>query len=138
MILACNPGLDHDEFVAAEPSHHIFDANDRTQTFGNRLKQGIAAVVPKGVVDLLEAVEIEEVHGDAVMPQGENGKRRLQTFDELRAICQTGQRVVMREEADASIRLLLLLGSPIPGERRKPERQCGTAQSDNAAIRDVR
>ena len=104
MSLARDPGLDHDEFVAAEPSHHIFDANHRTQTFGNRLEQGIAAVVPKGVVDLLEAVEIEEMHGDAVMPTtGRTASAALQAFDELRAICQTGQRVVMREKADASI-----------------------------------
>ena len=120
------PSLEHDEFVAAEPSHNIFDANDRTQTFGNRFKQEIAAVVPKGVIDPLEAIEIEEVHGNAVTPQRKNGKRRLQTLDELGAICQTGQRVMMREEADASVGLLLLFGSPIPGERRKPEQQCGT------------
>jgi hypothetical protein len=124
--LAGDPDLEHDEFVAAEPSHNVLDANDRTQTFGNRFKQRIAAVVPKGVVNALEAVKIEEVHGNAVTPQGKNGKRCLQTLDELGAICQAGQRVMVREESDATVRLLLLLGSPIPGERRKSEQQCGT------------
>lgn len=124
---AGDPGLEQDEFVAAEPSHNILDTNDRTQTFGNRFKQRIAAVVPKGVVDPLEAIKIEEVHGDAVTPQGKNGKRLLQTLDELGAICQTGQRVMVRKEANATVRLLLLLGSPIPGERRKSEQQRRTS-----------
>ena len=116
----------NDKFVAAKSSHNIFDANDRAQTLGNRFKQGIAAVVPKGVIDPLEAIEIEEVHGNAITPQRKNGKCRLQTLDELGAICQTGQRVMMREEADASVGLLFLFGSSIPGERRKPEQQSGT------------
>ena len=82
--------------------------------------------MPESVIDGLEEIEIEEVHGNAARPQGENGKRCLEALDQLGSICQTGQRVVMREEADASVRLLLLFGSPIPGERRKTEQQCCT------------
>ena len=70
IIFVRNPCLEHDEFVAAEPSHDIVDANDRAQTFSNRLEQEIAAVVPKGVIYPLEAIEVEEVHGNAVPLNG--------------------------------------------------------------------
>ena len=77
---ASDPSLENDKFVAAKSSHNIFDANDRTQTLGNRFKQEIAAVVPKGVIDPLEAIEIEEMYGNAITPQRKNGKCRSPNF----------------------------------------------------------
>ena len=59
--------------------------------------------MPEGVIDLLEAIEIDEVHGEAATPQAEDGKRILQSFDQLGAVGQAGQRVVMRKEANAPV-----------------------------------
>ena len=63
------------------------------------------------------------MHGEAAAPHRQDGEGLLQLFDQVRAVGQPGQRVVMREEADAPVRLLLFLGSAVPGDRRYQEGQ---------------
>ena len=62
--LVCHPGLHDDEFVAAEPRYQVFDPRQGVQPFPNRAEQEIAAVVAERVVDLLEVIDIDEMHGD--------------------------------------------------------------------------
>ena len=64
LVPAVSPGLNHDEFIATEPRHDVIRPRLRAQAIGDRLEQEIAAVMSKGVIDLLEAVEIDEVHGE--------------------------------------------------------------------------
>jgi hypothetical protein len=71
-------------------------------------------------------IEIDEMHGEPTASQREDGKRILEFLDELGAIGKASQRVVMREETDASIRLLLFLGSTVPSDG-------GNADSASAA-----
>ena len=106
LILAADPGLDDDELVAAEPGHDIVDAGYRAQAFGDGLEQEIAAIVPERVIDVLEAIEIDEMHGDAAALQRKDGKRLLQFFDQLGAIGQAGQRIVMRHVGDLRLGFL--------------------------------
>ena len=63
------------------------------------------------------------MHGEAAAAHRQDGKSFLQLFDQVRAVGQLGQRVVMGEEADAPVRLLLLLGPAIPCDRRNRESQ---------------
>src|SRR3984885_12657787 len=56
------------------------------------------------------------MHSEPTASQREDGKRVLEFLDELGTIGKAGQRVVMREETDASIRLLFFLGSTVPGD----------------------
>src|ERR1700733_6901655 len=56
------------------------------------------------------------MHGETTASQREDGKRILEFLDKLDTIGKAGQCVVMREETDAPIRLLLFLGSTIPGD----------------------
>ena len=65
VCLAVDPGLDHHKLIAAEPRHRIVGADNRTQAFGDDLEQKITAVVSKGVIDVLEAIKIDKMYGDA-------------------------------------------------------------------------
>jgi hypothetical protein len=64
LVLAVSPGLYYDELIAPQPRHDVIRPRLRAQALGDRLEQEIAAVMSKGVIDLLEAVEIDEVHGE--------------------------------------------------------------------------
>ncbi len=106
LILAANPGLNDDELVATESGYDIADAGYRAQAFGGRLEQKITAIVPERVIDLLEAVEIDKMHGHAATLQRQDGKHLLQFFDQLGPICQAGERIVMRQVGDLRLSLL--------------------------------
>ncbi len=58
--------LDHRELVAAQPRHRVAIADAAAQAFGGDAQQLIADRMAQGVVHALEAVEIDEVHGQLV------------------------------------------------------------------------
>ncbi len=93
----------------------------RQQAFGDGLEQKIAAIVAERVVNFLETVDVDEMHGKAVAAQRQGGERSLQLFDEVGAVGQPGQNVMLGEIADPSVGLLLFAGAPIPGYRRHAE-----------------
>src|ERR1700693_3195231 len=56
------------------------------------------------------------MHGETTASQRQDGKSIFEFLDKMGAFGKAGQRVVMREETDASIRLLFFLGSTVPGD----------------------
>jgi hypothetical protein len=56
-----DPGLDHSEFVAAEPSDDLRGAQDGGEALGDFGEQDIAIVVPERITDRFEAIEVQEV-----------------------------------------------------------------------------
>ena len=58
-------GQQDGELVAAEAGDGVAVAKGRLHALRDRLQQLVADVVPERVVDELEAVEIEEEHGQA-------------------------------------------------------------------------
>ena len=89
-----------DELVTAEPSHAVALAHDAGQPGGHRLQESIADRVPERVVDLLEAVQIDEKgrHGDIVAPGP--GQHLFGAVEDEGPVGQAGQRVVHGLEAD--------------------------------------
>ena len=57
----------HGELVAAEPGHRVAVAHRRAQPVGDLDQQLVAGRVAEAVVDLLEAVQVEEQHGHVVV-----------------------------------------------------------------------
>ena len=89
-------GLQDHELVAAEPADRVGLAQAGMQALGRRLEQQIAAGQAEGVVDALEAVEVEQQHrGDAVGAPRPR-ERMVEVVAEQRPIGQPGQRVVPR------------------------------------------
>ena len=93
----------HDEFVAAEAAEQIVVAQVLVQAGGCGLQQRIAGGVAEAVVDVLEAIEIDEQHrqrGAAVagLLDGLGGLLAQQ-----HAVGQAGQQVVVGQQLDALI-----------------------------------
>jgi hypothetical protein len=72
-ILAADSCLDDDELVAAEPGYDIADTGYRAQALGRGLEQKVTAIVPERVIDVLETIEIDKMHGDAAALQWKDG-----------------------------------------------------------------
>jgi len=119
--------LNDDEFVASEPRHHVFDADDRAQAFTDRPEQEIAAVVAERIVDLLEVVDIDEMQRHLAAGRRTHGHGRFESLDHTRAVGEPGQRVVVRQKVDAPVGLLFLPRPPEPGDGRKAECDCRQA-----------
>ena len=61
----------HDELVAAQPDHHVVVANAGAQPIRRGDQHLVAGIVPEGVVDPLEVVEIQEQQRDGALAAGE-------------------------------------------------------------------
>ena len=81
-----------DELVAAESGRQIARPQGAGEPTGELDEHEVAGRVSEAVVDLLEAVQVEVVDGRPVARR--LGQRGVQACDELRAVGQSGQRVV--------------------------------------------
>ena len=92
---------EHRELVAAEPGGEILGANRAGEPLRERREQLVAGAVAPGVVDGLEAVEVEIEDGRRC-PDGELLLDRLDQVDPVR---QTGETVVIRLVAELLLEL---------------------------------
>ena len=91
---ASDLGQEDGELVAAEAGDGVAGAQRRLQPRAELLEQQIATLVAERVVDLLEAVEIEQHHGDAAAFAAGCEKRLLHPVGEEQAVREPGERVV--------------------------------------------
>ena len=102
-------GLNHREFVAAEPRRHIGVVEAPAQASGDAFEELIADRMAEGVVDALELVDVDIEDGQLLA-----GPHRLQRLFEPRAeqdpVGKVRQRVVMRQMRD------LLVGAGALGD----------------------
>ena len=92
--------LQHGEFVAAEAGDQVGLAHARFQPFGDQAQQIVAHRMAERVVDVLEMIEIEIVHGELVAAAPGAGEFQIEPFEKGRAIGQPGQRVGARQLGD--------------------------------------
>ena len=97
------------KLVPAKARHRVLRPQTGAQTSGSRQQKRVPRRMAPGVVDLLEAVEIEEDHGKVAVrpaPQPRHGQR--QPIEEQHPVRQSCQRVVQRRMLQPGLRLLLL------------------------------
>ena len=85
-------GHDH-ELVTADARHEVSRTHALLQSPSDDAQHGIARLVTPQVVDRLEAVEVDEEHGEAVAEI----EARLEHLHEVRAVGEARERVVMGE-----------------------------------------
>ena len=86
---------EHDaELVAADPRHGVDLAHAGAEPHRDLLEQEIARGMAEGVVDVLEAVEVEKQQGRHVAPAADAGDRLLEPLEQQNPVGQPGQRVV--------------------------------------------
>ena len=98
--------------------------SDRAEAGRDRAQQPVAGLVPERVVDVLEAVEVEQHHRDllllvrvAAARAPGAGQRLGQPVVEQRAVGQAGERVVQGQLRDPRLRRLAL-GDVLEHQRR--------------------
>ena len=87
------PGLDDGEFVAAEPRQRVAFAEQVLQALRRQLEEPVAGLVAEGVVDVLEAVEIEEQDRKPGIGAREPVQLLVETLRKQETVRQSGQRV---------------------------------------------
>ena len=92
----------HGKFVAAQPRHHTLVADHPGQTVGGFHQNPVAGVVPAGIIDQLEPVEIEKHHGKTDRIGARRflplDHRRIQPRVERGTIGNPGQRIVIGQK----------------------------------------
>ena len=78
----------------------------RVRRAATSLSTSVARLVAVGVVDRLEAVEVEEHHGDLGVLAPRGGQRLVQAVEEQHAVRQPGQQVVLGQVAGLLLGLL--------------------------------
>ena len=107
--IAADPWLEEQgEFVAAHARHGVVLGHTTEQARGHFLEHPVAGRVAEGVVDRLEAVQVEEhQHHPRLLPFG-GLQRGVQAVLEQGAVGQVGQGVVVGQAVDALLTGLAL------------------------------
>ena len=120
--------LQHREFVAAEPRDEALVEDSGAQFAADVLQQLIADGVAQRVVDVLEVVEIDDVHRKRARGRRRGVRQPKQLILERPSVRKIRQRVVARQKVEASIggqqRLLASIGEllhGIEGAHHRPE-----------------
>ena len=97
---------DHDELVAAEPGRGVARPNRLRDPLGDGAQQLVARGMTERVVDVLEAIDVDE--DDAGLRAAPARRRQAleQAIREQRAVRQTGERIVQRLVRELLLHLL--------------------------------
>ncbi|EXI74666.1 MAG: hypothetical protein AW07_01594 [Candidatus Accumulibacter sp. SK-11] len=98
---------DDDELVTTEPGDRVLVAHGSLQPPRHLQQQFVTNPVTQRVIDVLEAVEVEEHQGKRLPPAMRTREVMPDPLGEQAAVRQTGQRVVMGQPLDARLRLLV-------------------------------
>ena len=101
---------DHGELVPAEARHRVAGPRRGPQAHGDQLEQPVPLLVPQGVVDRLETVEVEEQQSENLTVALGPRHRLVQAVQEQTAVREAGQRVVVGEVVHRLLHPLALDG----------------------------
>lgn len=94
------------EFVAAQAGQGVALPQAGPQALGHGTEQAVPGRMAEAVIDVLEAVQVEEEHGTAAAFPGREAEGMLQAGQEQGAVGQVGQGIVVGQVQQ------LLLGTP--------------------------
>ena len=98
------------EVVDADVRHHVVGAHVLVQALADGAQELVAGLLTEGVVDVLEAVEVEPHEGELTLPALGAGERSRERHREHRPVGQSGDRVDEGETLCPRLRALLLGG----------------------------
>ena len=96
LVLGAAVPHDHHELVSRKPRAQVVLADRRAQHGADRAQRPVARLVPVGVVDLLEPIEIEHHDADAALGARGAHQPRLELQIERSPVRQPGQRIGVR------------------------------------------
>ena len=92
--LVTQPGDQHNELVAADAGDGLVIAQPGAQPFGNLLQEQVANLVAPGVVDALEAVQVDEQYCHPAVVPVRILALPSQSFAEQQAVGKAGEHIV--------------------------------------------
>ena len=93
--------LEHDhKLIAPEPRHRVFRAHTGLQALRHLLQQQVSHLMPQGVVEGLEVVQVQKQQGPMQTTAGVGHHRLLDTVHQQAPVGQPGQRVVESQVFD--------------------------------------
>jgi len=92
---AVGSGQQHNELVAAEPADDVAFAQPLAEALADRPQDQVPAGMTEGVVDLLEAVEIDQKQGQTPAAASASAETLPQAFLEQQPVGQIGHPVVV-------------------------------------------
>ncbi len=95
--------LDDGELVAAEPRQHVIGAHGGFQPLRHLAQQRIAGAVAEGIVDVLEAVEVEHQDRERQAADAELAVHLVEPGQKEGAVRQPGQDVGLGELEHAPV-----------------------------------
>src|SRR5436309_4705578 len=84
----------HDELIAADACGDVCGAEVRPELSGDMEQEMVACVVPEGVVDVLEVVEVEEYGGEYAFPSTQ--ELAFEVLMQRGSVVDAGESVVAR------------------------------------------
>ena len=109
LLLAVQALEQEGELVAAEAGDGVHRAQHAAEALGQLHEQPVAGAVPQRVVDLLEAVDVQEQHRPPRLPVRPAAiQRAAQAVQEQRPIGQRGERVLQCLESQRRLAALAL------------------------------
>jgi hypothetical protein len=97
---------EHHELITAHPSDGVTGAHAVPQSLGDHQQHLVAGEVPSIVIHRLEPVEVDEVHGHALVRTVRRSQRMLQPVEQQSPVGQRSQRVVQRQMLQPLLGLL--------------------------------
>ena len=94
----------HDELVAAQARERVALADAALHARGDLLEQQVADLVAERVVDVLEAVEVDEQQRERLPAAARSDDALLEAVVEQHAVGQIGERIARREVAGCAPR----------------------------------
>jgi hypothetical protein len=85
---------EYEELIASLPAYGIRGAYTTRQALGHRLEKPVAGQMPQGIVDVFEAIQIEEKHSSQSAISLSKGDGLANAVAKKQSIGQTGQGVM--------------------------------------------
>ena len=123
------------EFLAAEPAEQIARPYRRRNQVAERLEHAIAGLMPGRVVDLLEAIEIEQQQRRGPAIGDRPFEQRAAEIEERAAIGDPGQRIGERGFALRQFRPFLRHGDAQERQAESGEQRLKSHHVDDGAVR---
>ncbi|GJE04968.1 hypothetical protein AOPFMNJM_0261 [Methylobacterium jeotgali] len=127
--------LEHHELVGAEAGHGVDLPRAGLEAVARRADQLVADRRPEGVVDPLEAVEIDLKQREAALA-GDLGEGLLDPLGEHRPVRKVGERVVARQEGHLRLRVAAF-GDVLVGGDEPAVGELAALDGDDPSVAEV-
>src|SRR5688500_4810396 len=85
----------HRKFITSQAPEYIYAAYAAVQHAGNHLQQGVAGLMPTGIVYIFELIQIEKKQGAGMLVAGGQVQHLLQFFLKTAAVEKVGKWIVV-------------------------------------------